>query len=63
MELQGFRCWKMLGELYEPKGLALETACAVLETPHPWAINMAKRSCAKHPERKNKVVSDEACRD
>jgi hypothetical protein len=53
----------MLGELYEPKGLALETACAVLETPHPWAINMAKRSCAKHPERKNKVASDEACRD
>ena len=42
MELQWFRCWKMLGELYEPKGLALETACAVLETPHPWAVNMAK---------------------
>jgi len=53
MELQWFRCWKMLGELYEPKGLALETACAVSKLD--WQ--------PKHPERKNKVASDEACRD
>jgi len=31
----------MLGELYYPKGLALETAKAVLEVKNPYAINMA----------------------
>jgi len=31
----------MLGELYQPKGLALETACAVLEVQNPWAVNVA----------------------
>ena len=32
---------KMLGELYNPKGLALETAKAVLEVEHPLAVNVA----------------------
>lgn len=31
----------MLGELYEPKGLALETARAVLGTPKVFAVNVA----------------------
>ena len=31
----------MLGELYQPKGLALETARAVLEVDEPWAVNVA----------------------
>jgi DNA repair photolyase len=31
----------MLGELYEPRGLALETATAVLETPKVFAVNIA----------------------
>lgn len=31
----------MLGELYQPKGLALETARAVLEVDDPWAVNVA----------------------
>ena len=31
----------MLGELYQPKGLALETARAVLEVDNPWAVNVA----------------------
>ena len=31
----------MLGELYNPKGLALETAKAVLEVEHPLAVNVA----------------------
>ncbi|MCW4014876.1 MAG: hypothetical protein NWF06_00745 [Candidatus Bathyarchaeota archaeon] len=31
----------VLGELYEPHGLALETANAVLEVKHPFAVNVA----------------------
>ena len=31
----------MLGELYQPKGLALETARAVLEVDDPWSVNVA----------------------
>lgn len=31
----------MLGELYKPKGLALETAKAVLGVENPYAVNMA----------------------
>jgi len=31
----------MLGELYKPKGLALETAQAVLEVEKPYACNVA----------------------
>ena len=31
----------MLGELYKPKGLARETAQAVLEVDEPWAVNVA----------------------
>jgi len=31
----------MLGELYQPKGKALETAQAVLEVDEPWAVNVA----------------------
>jgi DNA repair photolyase len=31
----------MLGELYRPHGLALETAKAVLEVEDPWAVNVA----------------------
>lgn len=31
----------MLGELYKPKGLALETARAVLEVDEPYAVNVA----------------------
>lgn len=31
----------MLGELYHPKGLARETAQAVLEVDEPWAVNVA----------------------
>jgi len=31
----------MLGELYKPKGLALETAQAVLETENAYAVNVA----------------------
>lgn len=30
-----------LGEIYEPKGLALETAKAVLDLERPWACNVA----------------------
>jgi len=32
---------KMLGELYKPRGLALETAQAVLEVEDPYAVNVA----------------------
>jgi len=32
---------KMLGQMYRPKGLALETAQAVLETKEAYAVNMA----------------------
>ena len=31
----------MLGELYQPKGLARETARAVLEVDDPWSVNVA----------------------
>lgn len=31
----------MLGELYEPKGLALETAQAVLQVDEPYAVNLS----------------------
>ena len=31
----------MLGELYKPRGLALETASAVLEVKNPYALNVA----------------------
>jgi len=31
----------MLGEIYKPKGLALETASAVLEVKNPYALNVA----------------------